>query len=140
MKLNVGPRASNAAEGDRCWPAVLVPPRTSEGGQTCASGFARERLLPPRPRWWHGRCDAMPPMNLEPLVSAPCARPARLLPRHDRRFLIAMGVPLLLLAACGGGQTTGGTGGSGMTGTGGVGGKGSGGAGAVGGGGGVGGN
>jgi len=51
-----------------------------------------------------------------------------------------MGVPLLLLAACGSGQTTGGTGGSGMTGTGGVGGKGSGGAGAVGGGGGVGGS
>jgi hypothetical protein len=68
-------------------------------------------------------------MNSEPIVSAlPVPAPGPL-PRRDVRFLIAFGVPLAFLVACGSGQMSPGTGGAAggtTTGTGGAGAKGGG--------------
>jgi len=72
-------------------------------------------------------------MTRKPFFSTSPVPPMRSGPRRELPFSIALGVPLLLLVACGSGQTISGTGGAAGSTTAGTGGMGSGGSGAVGG-------
>ena len=111
-------------------------PRSSEGVRPARPGFAAEVPCLLRACWWHVRCGAMPPMNSEPIVSARFVPATLSIPRRRLRYLIALGIPLVFVAACDSGQLrtgTGGAAGSTTTGTGGKGGSGIGG-GSVGGG------